>query len=141
MIVPILLQNDINMWKPPKRGTISNFFAVIICRAFNQSVWLNVIYGVMIFSFFNRSITKSAVYPSFIIAVKVNDGQHGNIGPCGMDSFSNILHETIPVWPRLCWLQCHRQSISEDIRLLKNGIIFSYGLNMILCKPRWVGNS
>ena len=75
----------------------------MIYRAFNQSVWSNVIYGVMKFGFFNRSTIKSGVYASFIIGVKVNDGQHGNIGPCGMDSFSNILHETIPVWPRLCW--------------------------------------
>ena len=38
-------------------------------------------------------------------------------------------------------VQCHRQSILEDIQLLKNGMIFSYGLNMVLSKPRWVGNS
>ena len=35
---------------------------------------------------------------------------------------------------------CHRQSISEDIRLVKNDMIFSYGLNMI-SKPQWDGRS
>ena len=36
---------------------------------------------------------------------------------------------------------CHRQSISDDIRLVKNDMIFSYGLNMILPKPQRDGES
>ena len=49
---------SVRMWNPPRRGTISSFFAVITFRAFHQSGWSNVIVCDVTFSFFDCSITK-----------------------------------------------------------------------------------
>ena len=36
---------------------------------------------------------------------------------------------------------CQRHFKSEDMQLVKSDMIFSYGLNLILSKPRWDGKS